>query len=169
MSATMQLEKLSNIIADAIVNLVNATDGPVTLSRVDREVPGFASAQQSTWDYLIENSKKEFLIWSGMSEAGHAALSKVISGHRVAIQFINVLPYILDNVLLSDDDWLPSVIVPAKAANLETPRRLLRTSEHCRKYLIERAAADKKAGYRPLSPRPMQFSADAFCLGGWQD
>jgi hypothetical protein len=169
MNAPAQLEILSNRIADAIVDFVNDTNGPVTFSQVDLEVPEFTSEERSTWDYLIENSGKEFLIWSGMSEAGYKALSKIISGRRVAIQFVNVLPYILDNCLLNDNDWLPSVLVPAKAANLETPRRLLRTSEHCRKYLMERAAAEKKTGYRPLSPRSMQFSADAFCLGGWQD
>ena len=42
MSATMQLEKLSNVTVDAIVNLVNATDGPVTLLKVEREISGFA-------------------------------------------------------------------------------------------------------------------------------
>jgi hypothetical protein len=164
MNAAMQLEKLSNKIADAIVDLVDDTNGPVTLLQVEREVPGFKSEEQSRWDYLIENSGKEFLIWSGMSKAGYAALSKVISGRRVAIQFVSVLPYILDDFLLSDDEWLPLVLVPAKAANLETPRRLLRTSEHCRKYLMERATADKKAGYRMLKPSPLRFTADRFSL-----
>ena len=164
MNATEQLENVSNKIADAVVDLVNYTDGPVTFSRVDLEVPGFTSAERSTWDYLIDNSGKEFLIWSGMSEAGFAALSKVISGRRVAIQFVNVLPYILDNVLLCDDDWLPSVLVPARAANLETPRRLLRTSEDCRKYLMKRAVADGKSGYRMLTPSSLRFTADQFSL-----
>jgi hypothetical protein len=43
MNATTQLETLSNKIADAIVDLVNTTDGPVTLLQVDREVRGFAT------------------------------------------------------------------------------------------------------------------------------
>jgi hypothetical protein len=162
MNATTQLESLSNKIADAIIDLVNDTNGPVTFSRVDLEVPGFTSKDRSTWDYLIDNAGKEFLIWSGMSEAGYAALSKVISGRRVAIQFVNVRPYVLDGCLLYNDDWLPSVLVPAKAANLETPRRLLRTSEYCRKYLMERATADKKVGYRMLTPSPLRFTADQF-------
>jgi hypothetical protein len=143
---------------------VNDTDGPVTFSRIDREVPGFKSEDRSIWQYLIDNSGKEFLIWSGMTQAGFSALCQVISGRRVAIQFVNALPYILDDLLLFDDDWLPSLLVPAKAANLETPRRLLRTSEHCREYLMERATADKEAGYRMLEPRPLRFTADRFSL-----
>jgi hypothetical protein len=162
MSTTKQLDNLSNKIADAIVALVNDTNGPVTFLQIDLEVPGFKSEEQSTWDYLIESSGKEFLIWNGMSEAGFAALSKVISGRRVALQYVNVLPYILDDCLLYDDDWLPSVLVPAKAANLETPRRLLRTSEYSRKYLMARAVADGKSGYRMLTPSPLRFTADQF-------
>ena len=164
MSATKQLENLSNRIADAIVALVNDTDGPVTFSQIDLEVLGFKSEERSTWDYLIDNAGKEFLIWSGMSEAGFLALSKVISGHRVAIQYVNVLPYILDDFLLCDDDWLPAVLVPAKAANLETPRRLLRMSEYNRDYIMQRAIADKKAGYTMRTPGPLRFTADRFPL-----
>ena len=162
MNATQKIESLSNKIADAIVDLVNATDGPVTFSRIDIEVRGFASKVRSTWDYLIDNSGKEFLIWGGMSEAGFSALSKVISGRRVAIQYVNVLPYMLDDRLLYDDDWLPAVLVPAKAANLETPRRLLRISEYSRTSLMKRAVADGKSGYRMLKPSPLRFTADQF-------
>ena len=156
--------QLSNRIADAIVALVNDTNGPVKFSRIDIEVPGFKSEERSTWDYLIDNAGKEFLIWSGMSEAGFLALSKVISGHRVAIQYVNVLPYILDDYLPCDDAWLPTVLVPANAANLETPRRLYRMSEHCQQYLMERAAAEKKAGYRIRTPSTLRFTADQFAL-----
>jgi hypothetical protein len=167
MNATMQLEIHSTRIADAIVDLVNSTDGPVTLSRVDREVPGFASTRPSAWAYLIEHSAGEHVIWSGMSEAGHLALCNIISGRRVAIQFVNAVPYVLDNCLPKDNDWLPTVLVPTKAANLEAPSRLIRTSEGARKYILARAAAEKKAGYRVLTPRSTRFSADSFCLGGW--
>jgi hypothetical protein len=167
MNATIQLKILSDKIADAIVDLVNDTDGPITLSRVDREVPGFASVELSSWDYLIEHPQKKHLIWSGMSEAGYVALCKVISGRRVAIQFVNMLPYILEGCLLKDNDWLPSVLVPAKAANLAAPSRLIRTSEGARRHILARAAVDKKAGYRMLTPRSTRFSADSFCLGGW--
>ena len=167
MSATVQLKELSDKIADAIVDLVNVTDGPVTLAQVDREVPGFTSEEPSTWDYLIERSGSEYLIWSGMSDAGYAALCKVISGRRVAIQFVDVRPYMLDMLdgfHINDVNWLPSVLVPAKAANLEAPRRLIRTSEYSQKYIMKQAAAEKKAGYRLLTPAPMRFTADQFSL-----
>ena len=169
MNATMQLQQLSNKIADAIVDLVNDTDGPVTLSQVDREVSGFTSEEpsKSNWQYLIEHSGNELLIWSGMSEAGYAALCKVISGRRVAIQFVDVRPYMLDMLdgfHINDVNWLPSVLVPAKAANLEAPRRLIRTSKGSRKHIMAWAAAKKKGGYRRLTPSPMRFTADQFSL-----
>jgi hypothetical protein len=167
MNATVQLRELSDKIADAIVDLVNDTDGPVTLSQVDREVPGFTSEEPSIWQYLIEHSGNELLIWSGMSEAGYAALCKVISGRRVAIQFVDVRPYMLDMLdgfHINDVNWLPSVLVPAKAANLEAPRRLIRTSKGSRKHIMAWAAAKKKGGYRRLTPSPMRFTADQFSL-----
>jgi hypothetical protein len=167
MNATMQLEKLSNRIADAIVDLVNDTDGPATFPDVELAIPGFAKNKPPTWGYVIAHSGREHLIWSGMTEAGKIALGKVISGRRVAIQFVNLLPYLpdmLDDWHVDDDDWLPSLLIPAKAANLETPRRLIRTSESSRKHIMARAAAERTAGYRLLTPRPMRFTADQFSL-----
>jgi hypothetical protein len=167
MNATTQLKNLSDKIADAIVDLVNDTDGPVTFPDVELAIPGFAKNEPPSWGYVIADSGRENLIWSGMSEAGKVALSKVISGRRVAIQFVNLLPYLrymLDDWHVDDDDWLPSVLVPAKAANLEAPRRLIRASAGCQKYIIARAAADKTAGYRLLTPAPMRFTADQFAL-----
>ena len=161
MNATVQLKELSDKIADAIVDLVNDTDGPVTLSQVDREVPGFTGEEPSIWQYLIEHSGNKHLIWSGMSEAGYAALCKVISGRRVAIQFVDERPYMLDmldGLHINDVNWLPSVLVPAKAANLESSRRLIRTTESSRKDLMARG------GYRLLTPAPMRFTADQFSL-----
>lgn len=167
MNATTQLEKLSNKIADSIVDFVNNTDGPVTFSDVELNIPGFAKNEPPTWGYVIAGSGRERLIWSGMTEAGKVAVSKVISGRRVAIQFVNVLPYLLhmlDGWHVHDDDWLPSMLVPAKAANLEAPRQLIRASEDCRKYMIAQATADRKAGYRLLTPAPMRFTGDQFSL-----
>jgi len=37
-----QMEQQAIRIADAIVELVERTDAPVTLARIDREIPGFA-------------------------------------------------------------------------------------------------------------------------------
>jgi hypothetical protein len=43
MRTNKQIEKQANRIADAIVELVERTDGPVTLARIHREIPGFAT------------------------------------------------------------------------------------------------------------------------------
>ena len=48
------LEKQTNRIADAIVELVERTDGPVTLARVEREVAGFAKHEPPSWSFVIE-------------------------------------------------------------------------------------------------------------------
>ena len=53
MNAATQLEKLSNKIADAMVDLVNATDGPVTLLQVEREITGFKSDEQPAWHFAF--------------------------------------------------------------------------------------------------------------------
>jgi hypothetical protein len=163
MSATTQLERLSNKIADAIVDLVNATDGPVTFSEVQLAVPGFAKREPPTWQYLIElRSGEEILIWNGMSEAGYLALRKVISGRRVTIQYVNMVPYI-PHLCPTDDNWMPAILLPAKAANLETPRWLQRTSEFCRDYLLTKAAEEgREAGYRILTPGPLRNTVDRF-------
>ncbi len=164
MNATVQLKELSDKIADAIVDLVNVTDGPVTFSRVELEIPGFAKREPPGKGYVIElRSGAELLIWSGISEAGYEALSKIISGRRVAIQFVNVLAYMFDECP-NYPDWMPTVLIPAKAANIEAPRRLMRTSEYSQKYIMKQAAAEKKAGYRLLTPAPMRFTADQFSL-----
>jgi hypothetical protein len=162
MNATTQLEKLSDKIADAIVALVNDKNGPVTFSEVEAEIPGFAKREPPTKGYALElRPGAEILIWGGMSEAGYLALRKIISGRRVAIQFVNLLPYIFDDYP-SDDDWMPAMLLPARAANLETPRWLWRTSEYCRNYIMAKASAEKKAGYRVLTPTPLRFTADQF-------
>src|SRR5947209_3761597 len=86
MSATSQLETLSSKIADAIVDLVNVADGPITFSDVELAIPDFSRREGPAKGYVIElRAGAEMLIWSGMSEAGYLALCKVISGRRVAI------------------------------------------------------------------------------------
>src|SRR5580704_6670940 len=96
MSTAQQLEKEARRIADAIVTLVERTDGPVTLARLDREIPGFSQTDGPSWEYYVEHDAGETVIWEGMTEAGHLALRKVISGRRVAIQPVNLLPYLLE-------------------------------------------------------------------------
>ena len=79
-------------MADAIVDLVGRTDGPVTLGEIDRKIPGFAANEPPSWNYYFELDDREVVIWDGMTKAGFLALRKVIRGRRVAVQFVNVLP-----------------------------------------------------------------------------
>ena len=77
-------EKQTNRISDAIVELVERIDGPVTLARVQREVAGFAKHEPPTWSFVIERDGVEKVYWAGMTEAGSLALQKVLRGRRVA-------------------------------------------------------------------------------------
>lgn len=61
-----------------------------------------------------------------MTEAGLAALNNVTSEHRVAIQFVNVLPYLLENCIITRENWQPILLLPARAANIDTPNWLMR-------------------------------------------
>ena len=56
------IEKDASRIADAIIELVERTDGPVTLARVDREVAGFAKDEPPTWSVVIEHNGVEKVV-----------------------------------------------------------------------------------------------------------
>ena len=101
MNANKQMNRLSTEIADLIVKLVNDTDGPVTLAEVERVIPGFAKKDRPNWGYVIEGSNTEQLIWVGMSEAGYLALRQIIAERRVAVQVVNILPYLLENRVIT--------------------------------------------------------------------
>ena len=152
------LEKQTNRIADAIVELVERTDGPVTLARVDREVAEFANHEPPWWDYVIERGGATTVYWGGMTEAGSAALQKVLRGRRVAVQFVNLLPYLLDGLVDDEENWQPIVLLPARAANLDSPKWLVRASQD---YV---AIALDTPGWRLLKPAPVSFTADQFSL-----
>jgi hypothetical protein len=155
-----QLERLATAIATSIVELVERTDGPVTLARVQREVPGFAKTTAPAWSHVVEHAGGETLIWDGMTEAGHAALRKVMYGRRVAIQFVNSLLYRLDGIFIASENWQPIVLLPASAANLETPNWLVRASPGHREHSLRRAAAQGNKGYRLLSSAYVGSTAD---------
>jgi hypothetical protein len=89
------LERRATEIANAIVALVEATDGPVSLCQVEREIQGFAEEEPPWWDYHIRNDGRDTVYWGRMTEAGSKALQKVIGGHRVAIQFVSPLHYLI--------------------------------------------------------------------------
>jgi hypothetical protein len=42
-----QMENQANRVADAIVDLVERNNGPVTLARIGREIPGFAKSRDA--------------------------------------------------------------------------------------------------------------------------
>jgi hypothetical protein len=163
MTTNEQIEKQANRVADAIVDLVERTDGPVTLSQIDREISGFAANGPPTWEYYIEHDDGQIVIWNQMSEAGFTALRKVIRGRRLAVQLVNVLPYFLEDCFIDDERWWPIVLLPARAANLETPAfPLMRASQAFREHSSTRATAEGKTGNRLLTPGSVRYTADRF-------
>ena len=68
------IQKETRRIADAIVELVERTDGPVTLAQVEREVPGFAKHDAPSWGHVVTRPGREISFWYDMTEAGVAAL-----------------------------------------------------------------------------------------------
>jgi hypothetical protein len=152
------LETQTNRIADAIVELVERTDGPVTLAQVDREVPGFAGHAPPFWNHVVMHAGGETSFWYDMSEAGLAALLKVMRGRRVAIQFVNVLLYFVEDRLVDNENWQPIVLLPARAANMDTPNWLIRVPEWCR----DKIAKEGRPGYRLREPGVVGAAADMF-------
>jgi hypothetical protein len=157
MTTNEQIEKHANRIADAIVELVERCDGPVMLSRITREIPGFGTDKDPSWAYTVEhNEVGERTIWDGMTAAGRRALTQVIRGRRVAVQFVSALLYILEGCSINEH-CLPIVLLPARAANLETPVfPLLRVKREVR------ATAKKRFGNRLLTPGSVRATADCF-------
>ena len=165
MTQAKKLEKQANLIADAIVDLVERSDGPVTLARLDREIQGFAKKDPPSWAYVVEHDAGETLVWDGMTEAGLAALRKVMSGRRVAVQhLINLAPYLLEGRLPPDENWMPVVLLPVHAANLDTPKWLMRYSEKFLDLCMRLAAERGERGYRRLTPSAVRITADRFAV-----
>jgi hypothetical protein len=150
-------------IADAIVDLVERNKGPVLLTQVEREIPGFATKDPLSWCKTINDNDRELLIWHGMTEAGAAALGSVIFGARLAIQPIDVRPYFLEGRVIEDENWWPIVLLPASAANLRAPNNLLiRFSENFLDYYVRQAEAEGISGYRLLTPGSAHYTTDYF-------
>jgi hypothetical protein len=150
-------ENQANRIADAIVDLVERNNGPITLAQIEREVPGFEKRESPAWEYFLERDDGETIIWDGMTEAGLMALRNVMSGHRVAVQYVSSLPYfLLEGRCPQSENWLPIVLLPVRAANLDTPRWRIRCSQAYRDNCIT------KPGHRPLTPTAVRYTADQF-------
>jgi hypothetical protein len=147
-------------IADAIVDLVERTDGPVPLNRIDEQVPGFRAPCGPSWCYFIQHNTGEAVIWDGMTKAGYEALRRVLHERKVALQFVNVIPYVLEDVRLLDPAWQPLVLLPMRAANIDGPNWAFRVPPALAPGMMLRVAAD--ARYRPLIPQQVGFTADRF-------
>jgi hypothetical protein len=158
--------QLSNRIADAIVALVNATDGPVTLLQVEREITGFKSVEQPGWHFAFHSNGDGF-VWGGMSEAAVSALCDVIFGKKVAVQFVTPLPYLLDGPTpyLDHSDWRPILLLPASGANIDNHKFLARLSPQCLEDALAGPPSHKTARFRLLTPRPLCSAADYFSVG----
>jgi hypothetical protein len=161
MKTVDELAKRAETISNAIVELVERTDGPVTLAQIAREIPGFAQPTAPAWQYAIEDAEGDLLIWDGMTEAATTALRKVLRGRKVAVQLVDVRPYLLDGCVITAKNWLPIVLLPKKAANLDTPRWRMRVSPGFREYAHGRAVREGLSD-RLLTPRPFRFTADQF-------
>jgi len=155
------LEKEITRIANAIVGLVERTDGPVTLARVQQEIAGFAKHAPPAWGYGITHSGRVISFWDDMTEAGAAALRKVIRERRVAIQFVSVLRYLLDGYVIKDEDWQPIVLLPARAANVDSQNWYLRVPQKMYEHFA-RQAAEGKTNLRLLTPHYVGATADGF-------
>jgi hypothetical protein len=162
MSTAQKLAKETGRIADAIVALVERTEGPVTLARLDREIPGFAQEEEPASAFVVDNGPPEKVIWVGMTEAGCMALRNVMSGRRVAVQLVSRLPYLLEEWLPESKNWRPIALLPVRAANLDAPRWLMRYPQADRDFIVAGAAAKGMRGYVPIVPAAGRQTADAF-------
>ena len=157
------LERDMKRMANAIVELVEQTDGPVTFARLDRDIPGFSKKDDPSWSYVVDAPHGEVIVWDGMTEVGMMALQSVLRGRRVAIQFVNEMPYLLEGHIVQDEHWCPAVLLPARAANWDTPNWLVRASEKQRKAFAE-GAAKRGTHHQPLNPGSVGSTADPFSL-----
>jgi hypothetical protein len=162
MQFTDQLDQTAAAISNAIVELVERTDGPVTLAQIAREIPDLAANRSPGWKYAFEHSGVIWTIWSGMSKAGSAALRNVTTGYKVAVQLVNELPYIAENCMLQTENWMPIVLLPKRTGNLRTPNWLLRASPLLQERTVAQAAEKGLAGYGSVTPRAAGFTADRF-------
>lgn len=164
MKSTRQIEKSARKIANAIVELVELEDGPVTLAQINRDVPGFAKEDRPSWSYHLDSVVGRCVIWDGMTEAGYIALRGVLSNRRVAVQWVDARPYRIEHHVLPDTNWHPLLLLPVKGANLDSPDRLLRVSPEYQQHWLKRAAEEKIRGYRAVTPVPLRFTTDQFCI-----
>jgi len=145
-------------IANAIVDLVERTDGPVTFTQIEREVEGFATNEPSSWAYALGErpGRPAGVIWNGMSEAGAAALCRVMQERRVAVQIVT--PDLYLDRFPEDEKWIPLVLLPVRAANLDGPHWHMRAPPA----YLDPTDPFLKENCRFLTPGPVRSTADQF-------
>jgi hypothetical protein len=108
----------------------------------------------------MQHSAGEAVLWDGMTEAGYKALRHVLNEREVALQLVNALPYIFENVRLIDPAWQPVLLLPVRAANINGPHWAFRVSPALAPQMMLRLASDDR--YRPITPKRVRFTADDF-------
>jgi hypothetical protein len=108
---------------------------------------GFAETadRPRAWGWVTEGEDGEAdrLIWDGS-----AALRNVVLGRKVAIQMASQLTYLLEGRYPLDPNWAPISLLPARMANLETPRLLIRGDQSVLDMVMARAAAEGVSGFQ---------------------
>ena len=95
-----------------------------------------------------------------MTKPGAEALRYVLEKRQVALQFVNVFPYVFENVRLLDPAWQPVVLLPKRAANFDGPLWPFRVPPALAPQMALRVAGDDR--YRVLTPKRVGFTADRF-------
>jgi hypothetical protein len=162
MKTNEQMEKQASRIADAIVDLVECNNGPVTFAQIEREVEGFAANGPEGCTYaLVEKPEQPIVVvWAEMTEAGATALRQVMCERRVAVQFVTPVLYL--GRTLKHEKWVPMVLLPVRAANLNGPRWHIRAPET---YLDQVSTNPYlKESFRFLTPGPVHSTADQYSI-----
>jgi hypothetical protein len=141
-------------IANAIVDLVERTGGPVTLARIEREIAGFKADDdvKRSWEWVIGEDQDENLIWDGMSEEGCSALRKILLERKVAMQPAPKLVYFVEGGCPKHQNWFPISLVPARMAKLDTGGVLIRGPQDVLDIATARARNEGLIGFRVPHP-----------------
>jgi hypothetical protein len=117
-------------IADAIVELVNACNGPVTLAYLAKNVPGFsAQVGEPSYDWVTFDSNDESVIWIGMTKNGIEALRAVVLNSKVAICPMTLRANRIQGYVPLARNWVPIGLTSRAAANFTTCKLLISASE----------------------------------------
>jgi hypothetical protein len=151
-------------ITNEIVAVVERADGAVTLAQIERDVPGFCAHEPPAWERVITHGDREYIIWDRMTEAGSAALRELTYGRRLAVQVVDPLwYYFLENRIVTKENWLPIMLLPKKAANLDNGRWLMRVPPRAVDYMVAHAANDG-CNFQKVRPGSVRFTADQFSI-----